>query len=160
MIAAQGRWVIYTSFAIAFLLAVVPMPHWLLFARPEWVVMILIYWVIALPHRVGVGTAFIVGILLDGLRGEIIGQNALALVLVSYICLTLYQRMRNFSLWQQAALVFVLVGLAAMTGRWVQSFGSSQSPSLHFLISAFCSAIIWPWFMVLMRATRRRFRVT
>ncbi|CAH0991067.1 Rod shape-determining protein MreD [Sinobacterium norvegicum] len=160
MIEAQGRWVIYGSFAIAFLLAVVPMPHWLVFARPEWLVMFLIYWVMALPHRVGVGTAFILGLLLDGLRGEIMGQNALALVVVSYICLNVYQRMRNFSLWQQAMLVFILVGLSAMIGRWVQSFGSSHPPSLHFLISAFCSAIIWPWFMVFMRATRRRFRVT
>jgi len=159
MIAANGRGVIVGSFSVAFLLAVIEMPSWLIWARPEWVTLVLIYWIVALPQRVGLWTAFSVGLLLDALRGDVIGQNALALLVVGYVCVMVYQRMRNYSLWQQALLVFVLVGLSEMVDRWVGSFSQSNTPSLQFLLSSFCSAIIWPWFMLFMRSIRRRFRV-
>ena len=70
----HGLWVIWASFLVAYLLAVVALPDWLIQARPEWVALALVYWTIALPHRIGLITALVVGVglalgeaLLDGL---------------------------------------------------------------------------------------------
>ena len=109
---AQGGWVIALSFALAFLFTVLPIPTGLMWARPEWVSLVLIYWVIALPQR-GVMSAFFAGLLLDALEGSMLGQNALALSVVAYLALILYQRLRQFNMMQQAAVVFVLVGINA-----------------------------------------------
>ena len=51
--------------------------------RPEWVPMVLIYWVMALPYRIGIGSAWIVGLVLDILEGSILGLNAMALVIIA-----------------------------------------------------------------------------
>ena len=118
--------------------------------------MVLIYWVLATPEKVGVGVAWMIGILLDGLDGSLLGQNAIALAMVAYVTLILYQRIRMFNPWQQALVVFVLIGLHQLLCNWMQSFRGGRSPSLIFLMPAVFSALLWPVFMVLLRALRRK----
>ena len=72
---AHATWVIVFSFFIAYLLAIVPFPEWAMNYRPEWVPMVLIYWVMALPYRIGIGSAWIVGLVLDILEGSILGLS-------------------------------------------------------------------------------------
>ena len=102
----QGRphsiWVIFLSFFIAYLLAIVPFPEWAMNYRPEWVPMVLIYWAMALPYRFGIGSAWAAGLVLDVLEGSTLGVNALALVVVAYVALSLHLRMRMFSSLQQS----------------------------------------------------------
>ena len=59
--------------------------------------MVLMYWVMALPYRVGIGSAWVAGIVLDVLEGSVLGLNALGLVVIAYITLSLHQRLRMFS---------------------------------------------------------------
>ena len=126
--AAQGYWVILSSLLVALVLALVPLPEWAVWARPEWVALTLIYWCLALPHRVGIITALAVGLALDGLEGAVLGQNALALVVLALLCLVLYQRVRVFSLAQQSGVVFILVGINQLLCQWVHH---SRSPVRH-----------------------------
>jgi rod shape-determining protein MreD len=139
---AHSIWVIFLSFFIAYLLAIVPFPEWAMNYRPEWVPMVLIYWTMALPYRVGIGSAWAVGLVLDVLEGSTLGVNALALVVVAYVALSLHQRMRMFSTLQQSGLVLALVGL-----------------NLMFLMAALTSAVIWPSLFQLLRQIRRSFDV-
>ena len=76
------------------------------------IALILIYWCIALPHRVGIATGLVAGLGVDVLEGAILGQNALAMVVVALLSLLLYQRLRVYSILQQAGVVFFLVGIA------------------------------------------------
>ncbi len=156
----QGYWAIALSFALALVLAVLPLPHWLLWGRPEWVALVLIYWVIALPHRAGLFTALVLGLVLDVLEGAVMGQNALALVVVAMLSLTLYQRLRVFSLWQQAGVVFVLVGINQMICQWVQNLQGAGAVTLLFLLPAFSSALLWPFVLHSLRGIRRHYQVT
>ena len=76
--------------------------------------MVLIYWVMALPYRLGIGSAWCAGLLLDILEGSALGLNAISLVILAYVTLSLHQRMRMFTSLQQSGLIFALVGLNLM----------------------------------------------
>lgn len=157
---ANGRGIIAATLAIAILFSVIPLPDWARWARPEWVAMVLIYWVIALPHRVGIGSAFLTGLILDVVEGSSLGENAFALAIVAYLALSLYQRMRMYAFWQQSGIVFVLIGLNQLLCHWVQTLTTKVMPTLLFLLPAFVSALLWPTVMLLLRKIRREFAVT
>ena len=153
-------WVIFLSFFLAYLLAIVPFPEWAMNYRPEWVPIVLIYWTMALPYRIGIGSACAAGLVLDVLEGSTLGVNALALVIVAYVALSLHQRMRMFSSVQQSGLVLVLVGLNLMLCNWLQIMtDQSVSSNLMFLMAALTSAVIWPSLFQLLRQIRRSFDV-
>ncbi|CAA0110407.1 Rod shape-determining protein MreD [Halioglobus japonicus] len=156
----QGYAVIILTFILAYVLAVVPLPEWLQWGRPEWVALTLIYWCIALPQRVGIAAALILGVGLDVLEGSVLGQNAFALVVVALLSQLLYQRLRVYSLWQQAVVVFILVGINQLICQWVQSIeGVSVLPRL-FLLPALSSALLWPVILHSLRSLRRYYQVT
>lgn len=157
---ARGGWVIITSLLVALWLAIVPLPDWAAWVRPEWTAMVLLYWTVALPNRVGIGVAWLCGVLLDLLEGSVLGQHAFALAVMTYLALLLYQRLRMFAAWQQAGIVFVLVGIHQLLCNWVETFTGHPSNDLWFLLPAFVSALMWPWLMVLLRHLRRHFQVS
>ena len=145
---------------MAGLLAVLTLPPWLLWARPEWVALALVYWTIALPHRVGMLTGLILGLLLDAIEGAVFGQNVLSLMVLSLLSLILYQRLRVYNILQQAATVFILVGINQLLCQWVQNLQGMGSPTLSFLLPAFSSALMWPVVLHFLRYLRRYYRVT
>lgn len=157
---ANGLWVVVLSFLVAYLLAVIPFPEWAMNYRPEWVPMVLIYWVMALPYRIGIGSAWFVGIILDVLEGSILGLNALSLVIIAYVTLSLHQRLRMFSSLQQSGLVLALVGLNLVVCHWLQIMTQQTIASnLMFLMAALTSAVIWPSLFHILRQVRRSFAV-
>ena len=156
----QGYWIVFATFLLAYILAVVPLPGWLLWARPEWLALTLVYWAIALPHRVGVFTGLILGVLLDILEGAVLGQNAFSLAVLAFLSATLYQRMRVYNLWQQAAMVFLLIGINQLICQWIQNLQGVAAQSPVFLLPAFTSALLWPVVLHVLRALRRYYRVT
>lgn len=157
---ANGRGIIAVTLLFGLWLSIIPLPEWARWARPEWVALTLIYWVIALPHRVGVGVAFSTGLVLDLVEGAPPGENALALMVIAYLALILYQRMRMYAPWQQAGIVFVLVGLNQLLCHWVQTLTTRVTPTMLFLLPALISALLWPTLMPLLRKIRRTFAVT
>jgi len=157
---AHGYWLILSSFFCALCLAVLPLPEWLAWGRPEWVALVLIYWVIALPQRVGLVTSLGLGLMLDVVEGAVLGQNAFALIVIALLALLLYQRLRVFSVMQQAGVVFVLVGINQMICQWVQNLEGAGATTMLFLLPAFSSALLWPVVFHLLRGMRRSFRVT
>lgn len=157
---AHSTWVIFLSFFIAYLLAIVPFPEWAMDFRPEWVPLVLMYWVMALPYRVGIGSAWVAGLVLDILEGSALGLNAMGMVIIAYVTMSLHLRLRMFSQLQQAGLVLALVGLNLMLTHWLQIMtGQTINANLYFLFAALTSAIIWPSLFQLLRHIRRSFDV-
>ncbi len=152
--------IIALSFIAALALTVAPMPDWLAPLRPEWVLLVLIYWCMALPERIGVGIAWLTGLLLDVLRSGLLGQHALSLAIVAYITLQLYQRLRIFPLWQQAFSVFILVLLHLMLQLWIKGISGQHTDAWTALLPAFTSTLLWPFVFLLLRGLRRRFGVS
>ena len=67
------------SIIVALMLAIAPLPAWAEPFRPDWVALTLIYWAMMMPRTWSVGTAWIIGIVIDVAQGTILGQHALAL---------------------------------------------------------------------------------
>lgn len=157
---AQAYWVILLTLIVAAVLAVVPLSRALLWWRPEWILLVLIYWTIALPHRSGLVTALIVGFLVDVLEGAAIGQNMLSFTVVIIMARLMYQRLRVFSSLQQALVIFVLVGIHQLIGQWLHGLQGGGATSFVFLLPALTSALLWPIVMPLLRGLRRSYRVS
>ena len=154
-----GGSIILATFLVGYMLSQLPLPQFAEWFRPEWVAMILIYWVMALPERVGLGTAALVGLGLDLIKGSPMGLNVLSLLIITYLTLLLYKRLRMFPLIQQAVMVMMLVGINQLIFNWVHNLMGTRSDSLIFLLPALMSAILWPWLFVILRGLRRAFRV-
>ena len=151
--------VVGLTFVVALVLSVVPMPAPFDAGRPMWLAMVVAYWVMALPHRVGLLTAWVAGLATDVLFGELFGQNALVLVLVAWLILLLYQRIRRFPLWQQSLVMLPVLGIAQMVALWLSSLAGNRPPTLLYLLPAVISALLWPWVFSILRGVRRRFHV-
>lgn len=156
---SRGGFVIYVSFLVALMLSALPLPEDMQWWRPEWMLLVLLYWIVALPTRVGLGTAWFMGILLDVLEGSLLGLNALALTIVAYLMILVYQRVRMFSWIQQVLFVFVLVALNQFITHWAKGILGVSVQSLMFLIPALVSAVLWPVLFMLLRGVRRGFHV-
>ncbi len=156
----HGGWVIVLSFVFSFMLAILPMPAWASAWRPDWVAMILIYWCLVLPQRVGVGIAWFVGIIHDVLNDTLLGQHAFGFVLIAYLAVKFHQQMRLFPVWQQAIGVFGMVVLNQFLGIWIQSiFGSSQMRG-SFIFPAFSSLLLWLWLFLILENIKRKYKVS
>lgn len=151
--------IIIFTFVLALLLAAMPLPDAFLWVQPEWATMVLIYWCIALPHRIGVLAGFFLGLCMDLLDGSLLGQNALGMSVIAYISLLLYQRMRNYAALQQALMVGLLISISLLIFQWVQNLTSVAADTLAFLLPAITSMVLWPWFFIGMRTIRRRFQI-
>jgi len=152
--------IVIPTLIVALMLNMWPLPEWLEHARPEWVVLVLIYWALAMPEQIGVTVAWFVGLLLDVTQGAIIGQHAVGLVLVVFVINTQYQRIRVFSLAQQALVVLLLLLIKQVLVLWVSGMvGQAPDIGLYFL-PALTGAILWPWLFVILRDLRRRFTIS
>ena len=157
----HGTWFIALTIVIASLLGIMPLPEWLEIWRPEWIALVLVYWVIALPHRIGLFTAWIVGFFVDVLEGSLLGLNAIALTLIAYVALSLYQRLRMFTPLQQSTTILMLIGVSQLLIFWVLTATGQNTPqNLLFVVSALSSALVWPLVFVLLRFGRRALKVT
>lgn len=161
MIGARPRngWVIWFSLALALLLSVAPLPDFLEVGRPLWPALILTYWVLALPHRVGMTTAWLLGLGVDVLYGTLLGQNALILTLITFLVLNLHQRLRMFPMWQQSLVLLVVFGLAQLVQLWLNALTGNRPPTLAFVLPALVSALLWPWVSVFLRGVHARLNV-
>ncbi|HHC71469.1 MAG TPA: rod shape-determining protein MreD [Thiotrichales bacterium] len=156
----HGGWVIVASFVVALLLSTLPLPDWILPWRPEWSALVLIYWTMALPHRVGVGVGWIVGLLLDVLQGTLLGQHALGLATLAFVTYNLHQRVRVFPLWQQALTVMLFLALYQLLLLWFDGITGRPPRGWEYWIPSLTGMALWPWIFVVLRDLRRRFKVT
>ena len=152
----QKGWIIPLTFIVALMLTILPLPDWATPFRPEWVAMTLIYWTMALPLRVGVGVGWVMGLLLDVLKGALLGQHALGLALVAYFTLRIHQRIRVFPLWQQAVSVGALLAIHMLLVLWVYGITGAAPGTWLYWAPLVTSIVLWPWVFMILRDLRRR----
>ena len=117
-----SRLTIFLTFLVALMASIMPLPLSVDAFRPDWVLVVLLYWCLALPARVNVISAWVMGFILDVLLGSTLGVHAGAMAISVYIIAGNFQKIRNFSVWQQALIVGVLSALYHLIVFWLQRF--------------------------------------
>ena len=155
-----GLMIILGPVIVAMVLSQIPLPVILEWWRPEFVALSVIYWIMALPQRFGVGSAWLVGLMLDVLKGSVLGINAISLTIIAFLTLQMHKKMRMYPLWQQAIVVFLLVVVNQFIFYWFQALAGTSALGFTFLIPAVVSAVLWPWVFVMLRSIRRTFKIS
>lgn len=155
----QGGGLILMSFVVALLLHLVALPEFLRPLRPDWVALVLIYWCLALPDRVGVIIGWLAGLMLDVASGALLGQNALTMAIIAFLTLRLHQRVRVFPVWQQALSVLLLVLLHLMLVLWVRGIIGQSAETWSYWLPALASMLIWPLVFSSLRWLRRTYHI-
>ena len=156
---SRNGWVVWLTFLIGLLLSVWPTLPFMEIFRPLWLALLLACWTLHLPHKVGMTTAFVLGLAEDVLYGTLLGQNALVLVLITFLVLSLQQRLRMFPMWQQSLVILVIFGLAQLVQLWLSALTGNRQPTLALVWPAVISALLWPWISFALRGLRRRLSI-
>ena len=98
----RNAWVLPVSLLLALLLGLVPLPALLQPVRPYWLALVLAYWVLEEPEKVGLGVAFLLGVVADLAFGGLLGEQAMRLAIFAFILDRFRARLRFFPLSQQA----------------------------------------------------------
>lgn len=135
---------VLASIVLAFMLAIVPLPDYVSAYRPDWVVLTLIYWSMNLPRTYSVGSAWVVGLVLDVAHGTLLGQHALALSLVVYITVKFHLQMRQFPISQLTATVFALLALYQFILFWINGVAGVHAEATAYWGPVLTGTVIWP----------------
>lgn len=155
----HAHWLVWMTMLLAAVLSLLPMPDLISFARPAWIPLVVIFWILALPQYYGLFFAWIAGLIMDVLYGTVFGQNAMAMLFMALAINQLHRRLRMYPWWQQCFMVLVIVGLYQLTVLWIGNATGRVNPSLLYLLPSVTSALLWPWMAALLHSLRRRFIV-
>lgn len=155
----QGGWVIMLTLVAGLILDSLPLPPWLQPFRPDCLVLVLMYWCMALPQRVGVTTGWLLGLLVDAGQGVLLGQHALVYSIWAFCAVKAHRQVRLFPLWQQALsmLLFLLMGRLLLS--WIDGMMGYPSGDGWFFVPAFTGALLWPIVLIILRDLRRYYRI-
>ena len=148
------------SILIALVLQIMPLPIQIDTYRPDWVLIVLSYWTMALPHRANVGVAFISGLATDILLGTALGIHSFALSMAVYTLAANYQRLRNYSVWQQAIIIGLISALYHAVLFWLQHLLTGIPFQLNYLWPVVSSMVLWPWIFWILRKARRQLNIS
>lgn len=139
-----SRKFIYFTLVSGLLLNLLPWSGLALMFRPDFVALILLFWAIREPRKLGFLAAWIAGLLMDVSNGVLLGQHAFAYSLGVYVAIILHRRIQRFTLWQQASHVLLLLLLLQLTMLLIRLFGGAVFPGFGYFLACLTGAMLWP----------------
>ena len=126
---------------------------------PEWMILIVIYWAIALPSNNKLFIAFLIGIIVDIVYGQVLGISSLFYVLMVYIVLRLYNSLRYMTIAQQAVVLFIFIFLKQHLLVWAYFIIDRNIDYQALIVGSIVTASIWPLIYYTLRFIRRKFNI-
>lgn len=142
------------SLAIALMLNLLPWGHWV--GVPDFVALVLVFWSIHQPRKVGIGLAFCMGLLMDVHDATLLGENALAYTLLSYFAIMIHRRVLWFHSGVQALHILPLLLVTQVVQLLVRVLVSGRFPGWFYFLESFSTALLWPVVSALLLAPQRR----
>lgn len=135
------RWFIYFTLLVALFLAYIPTGR--LPGVPDWVALVLTFWCVREPQRIGMGAGFVFGLLVDLGHGAALGQHALAYVILAYLAGHFSRRVLWFSLFEQALHVLPLLLLTQVVMVVVRLLAGAEFPGWWIFVGPFVATALW-----------------
>ena len=141
------RWL---SVGAALLFMLLPFPDWLSALRPFLIMLVVAFWVLETPQKMGLGRIFLLGLVLDLAGFSLLGEHAFRLVLMAGVLHLMRSRFRFYPAWQQSGFLMLML-YADLAVLWLmrlsQGLPMTQAEIWGSPILAF---LIWPWLYMLM----------
>jgi len=138
------------SFLIGFFLTLMPLPFFLYWVRPPWVLLILLFWVVRAPEYCGVGVAWLIGLLVDCCVGTIPGQHALVYTFLIYVVLKFHAPFSNLPRWQQMLVILFLSFTNLLLQNIIFQTTGQEITSHWYWLSILWAILFWPWIYALL----------
>ena len=155
---ASRRLPVIGTMFVGLMLSIMPLPDSVAAFRPDWLALLAIFWAMQLPRTWSVGTAWIIGIILDVSYGTLLGQHALALCVIVFITVRFHLLMRVFPLSQLTATVFALLALYQFLLFWINGVASVSAAAATYWAPVITGTLIWPFLYMFMSGIRYRTR--
>ena len=154
----SARLLYWASIAAGLVLAIVPLPDWLDPVRPDLALLAVIYWVLNAPRVAGLGSAWLAGLVLDVLRGMVLGQHALGFLVVAFLTHRLQLRMRMFPLLHQSIVVMLLLAVYHFVIFWTDGLTGHGYTGWSRWLPVLSGGLLWPLIVALGDSLSRRAR--
>lgn len=141
---------------VGLMLTIMPLPELLINARPDWLALLVIFWAMQLPRAWSVGSAWLIGIVLDVAYGTLLGQHALALCVLAYLTVRFHLLMRVFPLLQLTATVFAMLALYQFLLFWVNGVAAVSAPAVSYWAPVISGTLVWPFLYMFLSGIRYR----
>jgi len=135
---------VFISIVIGLLLTIFPLPSAIVWFRPQWLLAIVLFWIINESESYGIFFAWIVGLSADLVTGTPFGMQALIFVFVAYFVMKLHLIILHSPRWQQAIIVGAFSGVAMVLQHFVFSMMGRPNLLMHSALSILLTIIIWP----------------
>ena len=145
---------IWGSLVVALMLGLLPLGR--LVWVPDLLAVVLVFWNIHQPRRVGLTAAFLFGLALDVHQASLLGQHALAYSVLIYFAIMVHRRVQWFSVPAQALQLLPLFALAHAITIVLRLIGGAVFPGWPVLLAPLLEAALWPWLSLLLLAPQRR----
>lgn len=123
---------------------------------PDVLAVVLVFWTVHQPLRIGIGASFVFGLLMDVHQGALLGQHALAYTVLSFFAIAVHRRLLWFTVPSQAAQVLPLFLSAHAVEMAVRLMGGAGFPGFWVLLAPVLEAALWPVASVVLLAPQRR----
>ncbi len=150
---------VFFSMVVAFLLSILPWSGTWLLARPDFVILVLIFWAVQEPRSIGQGVAFALGLLMDVSDSMLLGQHAFAYVIAIFGTQVLRVRILTFGLAEQTLHVLGIMVLTSCVMLVLNLLLGADFPGIAYFISPVVTALLWGpvnWLLYMPLVRRRR----
>lgn len=141
---------------IALMFAITELPGAIERARPELLLLLVIYWSLSTPRIAGLTFAWVCGLAVDVLTGPIVGQHALAFLFVAFLTHKFQLRMRIFPIWHQTLTVFMLLALYEFLVFWIDGIIGPAITTWTRWLPVLTSTLLWPVLVAVLDTWNRR----
>lgn len=155
---SSRRLPVVITLVVGLMLSIMPLPQSIEVFRPDWLALLLIFWAMQLPRTWSIGSAWMIGIVLDVSYGTLLGQHALALCVIMFITVRFHLLMRVFPLSQLSATVFALLTLYQFILFWVNGVAGINAPTIAYWGPVITGTAIWPFLYMFLSGVRYRAR--
>ena len=147
--------VIVGTLLLALLISLVPWSGWGLVARPDFVALVLLYWCIDQPRKIGFTMAWILGLLMDVADGSLFGQHALAYSILTFAGIALHRRVQTFSVTPQAMHIMPLLILNDLIVLLIRLAAGADFPGYWYFLGAVIGGLLWPVLSFVLKLPQR-----
>lgn len=154
LLPVKPAFIVFTMI-VAALLNMLPWTGWALWFRPDFVALVVLYWVIEQPRRVSFAAGFVLGILMDVADGALLGQHALAYSILVYGGILFHRRVRLFTPTPQIVHVIPLLLLNDIIVVGIRLMAGADFPGYRYFLGSFVGGALWPFISLLLKLPQR-----